>query len=110
MLVTDDPVAAVRDADVVATDTWVSMGQEAEADVRKGADGPFAPYRVDDALMGHAGDDAVFLHCLPAYRGHEVTAEVVDGPRSLVWPEAENRLHTQKALLSWLLEQTEGSP
>lgn len=106
VLVTEDPVGAVRGADVVATDTWVSMGQEDEADERKGAAGPFGAYRVDEALMGHAGPDAVFLHCLPAYRGHEVEASVIDGPRSLVWQEAENRLHAQKALLSWLVEHS----
>jgi ornithine carbamoyltransferase len=107
--VTEDPVEAVAGADVVATDTWVSMGMEAEADARKGAASPFERFRVDEALMAHADDGAVFLHCLPAYRGHEVTAEVIDGPRSLVWQEAENRLHAQKALLSWLVEQDEGA-
>ena len=101
----DDPVAAATGADVVVTDTWVSMGQEAEAGVRKGEASPFAAYRVDAALMGHAAPDAIFLHCLPAYRGFEVTADVIDGPASRVWDEAENRLHAQKALLSWLLEQ-----
>jgi ornithine carbamoyltransferase len=105
--VTDDPAAAATGADVVATDTWVSMGQEAEEDQRRGAEGPFERFRVDTALMGHAATGAVFLHCLPAYRGHEVTAEVIDGPASLVWQEAENRLHAQKALLSWLVEQAE---
>ena len=106
VLVTDDPVAAVQGADVVATDTWVSMGQEGESDERKGVAGPFQKYRVDETLMGHAASGAVFLHCLPAYRGYEVDAEVIDGPRSLVWQEAENRLHAQKALLSWLVEQS----
>ncbi|PKW28299.1 ornithine carbamoyltransferase [Phycicoccus duodecadis] len=109
VLVSDDPVEAVRGADVVATDTWVSMGQEAESDQRKGAASPFARFSVDEALMAQAGPDAVFLHCLPAYRSLEVAAEVIDGPRSLVWQEAENRLHAQKALLAWLLEQAEGS-
>jgi ornithine carbamoyltransferase len=104
--VTEDPVAAATGADVVATDTWVSMGQEDESDQRKGTASPFAPYRVDAALMARAATGAVFLHCLPAYRGYEVTAEVIDGPASLVWDEAENRLHAQKALLSWLVEQT----
>jgi ornithine carbamoyltransferase len=107
VLVTDDPVAAVAGADVVTTDTWVSMGLEAEAETRKGTDSPFAPFRVTTALMAQAAADAVFLHCLPAYRGHEVDAEVIDGPASLVWQEAENRLHAQKALLSWLVEQHE---
>ncbi|MBM6403694.1 ornithine carbamoyltransferase [Phycicoccus sp. CSK15P-2] len=105
VLVTDDPVAAVQGADVVVTDTWVSMGQEGEAEQRKGEGSPFEKYRVDDALMAQAAGQAVFLHCLPAYRGHEVTEDVIDGPRSLVWQEAENRLHVQKALLAWLLEQ-----
>jgi len=105
VLVTDDPVAAVSGAEVVATDTWVSMGLEAEAEARKGTQSPFAPFRVTEALMKEAAADAVFLHCLPAYRGVEVDAEVVDGPASLVWQEAENRLHAQKALLSWLVEQ-----
>ncbi|AEG44111.1 ornithine carbamoyltransferase [Isoptericola variabilis] len=99
--VTTDAAAAVAGADVVATDTWVSMGDEDEADER---DAPFRPYQVDDALLAGAAPDAVFLHCLPAYRGKEVTAEVIDGPRSVVWDEAENRLHAQKALLTWLLE------
>ncbi len=99
--VTTDPAAAVAGADVVATDTWVSMGDEDEAAER---DAPFRPYRVDDALLDGAAPDAIFLHCLPAYRGKEVTAEVIDGPRSVVWDEAENRLHAQKALLTWLLE------
>jgi ornithine carbamoyltransferase len=99
--VTTDARAAVAGADVVAADTWVSMGDEAEAAERLSAlDG----YRVDEALMSAAAPDAAFLHCLPAYRGKEVTAEVIDGPASMVWDEAENRLHAQKALLTWLLE------
>lgn len=102
--VTDDPVAAVRGADVVATDTWVSMGMEAEQGLRQGQGSPFAPFSVTETLMAQAAPDAVFLHCLPAYRGVEVDAAVIDGPRSLVWDEAENRLHAQKALLSFLLE------
>jgi ornithine carbamoyltransferase len=105
VLVTDDPVAAVAGADVVATDTWVSMGQEEEAGSRQGAGSPFAPFRVTSALLGRAAPDAVFLHCLPAYRGSEVDGDVLDGPASLVWQQAENRLHAQKALLSWLVEQ-----
>jgi ornithine carbamoyltransferase len=105
VLVTDDAAAAVAGADVVATDTWVSMGLEAESEARKGAGSPFEPFRVTEALMDGAAADAVFLHCLPAYRGYEVDAEVIDGPASLVWQEAENRLHAQKALLSWLVEQ-----
>ncbi len=105
VLVTDDPVAAVTGADVVATDTWVSMGMEAQSAQRKGAAGPFEAFRVSAALMSRATPEAVFLHCLPAYRGYEVDADVIDGPASRVWQEAENRLHAQKALLSWLVEQ-----
>jgi len=103
--VTDDPVAAVDGADAVATDTWVSMGQEDEVDTRKGEASPFAPYAVTADLMARAKPDAIFLHCLPAYRGYEVAAEVIDGPQSVVWDESENRLHAQKAVLSWLVEQ-----
>lgn len=96
-----DPAAAVEGADVVVTDTWVSMGQEDEKQERLET---FADYRVDAAAMARAADDAIFLHCLPAYRGYEVTAEVIDGPASAVWDEAENRLHAQKALMAWLVE------
>ncbi|MCB7137833.1 ornithine carbamoyltransferase [Cellulosimicrobium marinum] len=103
VLVTSDPVEAVAGADVVATDTWVSMGDEDEAAERAL---PFLPFQVDDALVAHAKDDAIVLHCLPAYRGKEITAEVIDGPRSAVWDEAENRLHAQKALLTFLLERS----
>lgn len=95
-----DPVAAVSGTDVVVTDTWVSMGKEEEKAVRLNHLGQ---YRVDSALMAHAEPDALFLHCLPADRGYEVTAEVIDGPQSVIWDEAENRLHAQKALLVWLL-------
>lgn len=95
-----DPREAVSGADVVLTDTWVSMGQEAEKAERLRL---FTDYQVDDALFGLADDEAVFMHCLPAYRGYEVSASVIDGPRSVVWDEAENRLHAQKALLAWLL-------
>jgi ornithine carbamoyltransferase len=95
-----DPVAAVAGADLVVTDTWISMGQEEEKARREQA---FAGFMVDRALMEHAAADAVFLHCLPAYRGKEVAAEVLDAPDSLVWEEAENRLHAQKALLEFLL-------
>ena len=97
-----DPKEAVDDADVVATDTWVSMGKEGEADLRSA---PFVPYSVTDDLLRVASADAVVLHCLPAYRGKEISADVIDGPRSLVWDEAENRLHAQKALLTWILKQ-----
>ncbi|MGW1346986.1 ornithine carbamoyltransferase [Kribbella sp. NPDC002412] len=100
---TADPVAAVDGADVVATDTWVSMGQEAEAIEREA---PFVPYAVTEQLMAKAKSDAIVLHCLPAYRGKEIDAAVIDGPQSVVWDEAENRLHAQKALLSWLLARS----
>ncbi|MBW0255752.1 ornithine carbamoyltransferase [Cellulomonas sp. PS-H5] len=100
--VTDDLAAAVTGADAVATDTWVSMGQEAEAAERER---PFVPYRLDAAALALAAPDALVLHCLPAYRGKEITADVLDGPQSVVWDEAENRLHAQKALLAWLLER-----
>jgi ornithine carbamoyltransferase len=95
-----DPAQAVRGADIVITDTWASMGQEHEKTLRAKA---FAGYRVDSELMHKAKPDAMFMHCLPAYRGHEVTAEVIDGPQSVVWDEAENRLHSQKALLEFIL-------
>jgi ornithine carbamoyltransferase len=98
-----DPRAAVVGAGVVYTDVWVSMGQESEAAARHAA---FAPYQVDAALLDRAGPDAIFLHCLPAHRGEEVTAEVLDGPRSRVLPQAANRLHFQKALLLWLLQDS----
>jgi ornithine carbamoyltransferase len=96
-----DAAEAVRDADVVVTDTWVSMGKEEEAEERQR---PFLPYAVTSALLAGARADAVVMHCLPAYRGKEIAAEVIDGPRSVVWDEAENRLHAQKALLAWLME------
>jgi ornithine carbamoyltransferase len=99
--VVHDPVAAVTGADVVATDTWVSMGQEAEADQRSE---PFRPFQVTADLMAEAAASAIALHCLPAYRGREITADVMDGPASRVWTEAENRLHAQKALLCFLVE------
>lgn len=98
--ITDDPVAAVDGVDAVLTDTWVSMGQEGE-DGRD--EQTFARFQVTDELMAASGD-GVFLHCLPAYRGKEVAASVIDGPRSVVWQEAENRLHAQKALLTWLMD------
>ena len=103
VLVTDDPAAAVRDADVVATDTWVSMGMEGEKGDRTGETSPFAPFAVTRDLLSHAASDAIVLHCLPAYRGVEIEAEVIDGEQSVVWDEAENRLHAQKALLTFLL-------
>lgn len=104
--VTDSAQAAADGADVLATDTWVSMGQEGEKGERAGAGSPFAPYCVDGALLGRAASGAVVLHCLPAYRGLEISAEVIDGRQSVVWDEAENRLHAQKALLTWLLERS----
>jgi ornithine carbamoyltransferase len=91
-----EPAAIVRGADVVYTDAWTSMGQEAEAEERRDA---FARYRVDMALLDAAGPSAVAMHCLPAHRGEEITSEVMDGPRSLIWDQSENRLHVQKALL-----------
>ncbi|MGN7799086.1 ornithine carbamoyltransferase [Leifsonia sp. 22587] len=95
-----DPAEAAAGADVVVTDTWVSMGKEDEKAERVAV---FGDYTVDSRLMGLADPDAIFLHCLPAYRGYEVSAEVLDGPQSVIWDEAENRLHAQKALLAWLL-------
>ncbi|MBG0831299.1 ornithine carbamoyltransferase [Planomonospora sp. ID67723] len=96
-----DPLAAAEGAQVIATDTWVSMGQDGK-DERIAA---LMPYQVNAAVLDAAADDAVVLHCLPAYRGLEITADVIDGPRSLVWDEAENRLHAQKALLHWLVTE-----
>jgi ornithine carbamoyltransferase len=95
-----DPHVAVRGADLVTTDVWTSMGFEDEADERRRR---FADYRVDAEMMKLARPDAVFMHCLPAHRGEEVEAAVIDGPQSVVWEEAENRLHTQKALMEFLL-------
>jgi len=96
-----DPLKAVADADLVTTDVWASMGQEEEQAVREKA---FAGYCVDEKLMTYARPDALFMHCLPAHRGEEVSASVIDGPQSVVWDEAENRLHAQKALLEFLLK------
>ena len=96
----EDPLWAVEGADWVVTDVWASMGQEDEQNDRLGT---FRPYQVNAALMVRANPDALFMHCLPAHRGEEVTAEVIDGPQSVVWQEAENRLHAQKALLEFLL-------
>ena len=96
------PAEAVANADVVVTDTWISMGQEAEKAKRIQE---FAGFTVDAALMSQAKADAIFMHCLPAYRGYEVSADVLDGPQSVIWDEAENRLHAQKALMAWLAEQ-----
>jgi ornithine carbamoyltransferase len=96
----DDPMDAVKDADIVTTDVWTSMGFETEQKERLN---DFADWQVDQDMMKVANKDAMFMHCLPAHRGEEVTAEVIDGPQSVVWDEAENRLHVQKALLEYLL-------
>ena len=100
--VTNDPVDAVRGADAVYTDVWASMGQEAEAEARRIV---FAPFQVNASLMLHAAPGALFMHCLPAHRGDEVTDEVIDSPASVVFDQAENRLHTQKAMLAILAEE-----
>jgi ornithine carbamoyltransferase len=100
VVVTNDPAEAIEGADVVNTDVWTSMGQEAEAERRMKA---FAGYHVDDELMSRANHDAIFLHCLPAHRGEEVSAGVIEGRWSRVWDEAENRLHAQKALMVRLI-------
>jgi len=99
VIVTADAREAVSGADCVVTDTWQSMG----ADPKAFRSFQLVPYRVDEALMAYAKPDAIFMHCLPAHRGHEVTAGVIDGPQSVVWDEAENRLHAQKAILAWCL-------
>ena len=95
-----DPMEAARDADLVTTDVWTSMGFEAENEERRR---DFADWQVDTDMMKVAAKDALFMHCLPAHRGEEVAADVIDGPQSVVWDEAENRLHTQKALMEYLL-------
>jgi ornithine carbamoyltransferase len=97
--VTAEPLEAVAGADCVVTDTWISMGVEASVNRHN----MLAPYRVDEHLMAHAKPDAIFMHCLPVKRGEEVTAGVIDGPQSVVWDEAENRLHAQKGILAWCL-------
>jgi ornithine carbamoyltransferase len=102
VLVTTSRQKAVEGADVLATDTWVSMGQEGETARRQQL---FGDYCIDTTAMASADPGAVVLHCLPAYRGKEISAEVIDGPQSIVWDEAEDRLHAQKALLTWLLGQ-----
>jgi ornithine carbamoyltransferase len=104
--VTADVSEAVAGADAVCTDVWTSMGQEEEAARRRVA---FARYTVDETVMGRAAKDAVFLHCLPAHRGEEVTAGVIDGPQSLVWPQAANRMHAMRGLLIWLVDATRPS-
>lgn len=100
VLVTNDPVEAIAGADAVYTDVWSSMGQEEEFKVREQA---FLPFQVNEELFAHAKEDAIFLHCLPAHRGEEVTAPVIDGPQSVIFDEAENRLHAQKAVLALLM-------
>jgi ornithine carbamoyltransferase len=100
LVITEDPEEAVEGAHVVTTDVWASMGQEAEAALRAKA---FDGYQVDEALMARAAKDAIFLHCLPAHRGEEVSEAVLEGPQSRVWDEAENRLHVQKALMATLM-------
>lgn len=99
--ITNDPKAAAEGADILYTDVWASMGQEQEHAERVLV---FTPYRIDPAALDRASDDAIVMHCLPAHRGEEITDEVMDGPHSVVWDQAENRLHTQKALLAWLLD------
>ncbi len=94
------PQEAVQGADLVTTDVWASMGQEEEQKIREAA---FKVYQVNTALMSHANDDALFMHCLPAHRGEEVSSDVIDGKQSVVWDEAENRLHAQKALMEFLM-------
>lgn len=100
VLVTEDATEAVRDADVIYSDVWASMGQEAEQKEREKA---FAHYQVNQELISYAKQDAIFMHCLPAHRGEEVTADIIDGPQSVVFQEAENRLHAQKALMVALM-------
>ena len=102
-----DPREAIEGADLVVTDVWTSMGQEEERRARERA---FAGYMVDEALMALAHPEALFMHCLPAHRGEEVSAGVIDGPQSVVWDEAENRLHSQKALLEFLLVPRDRRP
>ena len=94
------PAEAVSGADLVVTDTWVSMGDE-NAEQRHNI---LLPFQVNDALMSEAAPDALFMHCLPAHRGNEVTSSVMDGPQSVIWDEAENRLHAQKGILAWCLD------
>jgi ornithine carbamoyltransferase len=100
VMITNDPLEAMKDADVVVTDVWTSMGQEEETSMRLKA---FQGFQVNVELCKYAKDDFIFLHCLPAHRGEEVTGEIIDGPHSVVFDEAENRLHAQKAILKLLL-------
>ena len=101
-VISHSPAEAVEGADAVYTDVWVSMGEEANADEKKAA---FTHFTVTDDVMQAAGPGAIFMHCLPAHRGEEVAGEVADGPQSRIWPQAENRMHTARGLLSWLSEQ-----
>ncbi|WP_028652012.1 ornithine carbamoyltransferase [Nocardioides halotolerans] len=103
----EDPEAAVQDADVVVTDTWVSMGMEEEKAAREAV---FSSYTVTTDLLARAKDDAIVMHCLPAYRGKEIAAEVIDGPQSVVWDEAENRRHAQKAVMAFLVARSAEQP
>ena len=102
--ITNDPTEAVKSADLVVTDTWASMGQEEEKNQRMKI---FMDYQVNQDLMDKANKDAIFMHCLPAYRGLEVTTDVIDGPQSVIWDEAENRMHAQKSLMHFLLQQNQ---
>jgi ornithine carbamoyltransferase len=101
LVTTHDPHAAVAEADAIYTDVWASMGQEAEAEVRARV---FAPYQVNEALVAEAKPDVIVMHCLPAHRGHEITDAVCDGPHSVLWDQAENRMHAQKAILAKLMQ------
>jgi ornithine carbamoyltransferase len=105
--VTNDTIAGTKGADVLYTDVWTSMGQEAETERRRKV---FAPYQINDELVANASGEVVVMHCLPAHRGEEITSEVLDGPRSVVMVQAENRLHVQKAVLAWLLGAKEAQP
>ena len=100
LIITEDPIEAIKNADVVYTDTWVSMGQESEKAEKIKV---FGDYQVNKELWKHAADDAIFMHCLPAYRGFEVTEDIIDGPQSVIFDEAENRLHAQKAVMATLM-------
>ena len=100
VVITNDPSEAMQDADVVITDTWVSMGQESEKQERIKI---FKDYTVTEQLFSKAKDDAIFMHCLPAYRGYEVVPEIIDGPHSVIFDEAENRLHAQKAVMAFTM-------
>jgi ornithine carbamoyltransferase len=102
IVMTEDPIEAIKNADVVYTDTWCSMGQDAEKEQRIK---DFAGYQIDKKLFSNAKDDAIFLHCLPAYRGYEVSSDVIDGPNSVIFDEAENRLHAQKAVMQILMSK-----